>query len=70
MINESTFFLVWNPTSPTPPRHRHDTLEAATAEARRLATLNAGQEFIVLAAIRSAQRSDPVTITNFDDIPF
>jgi len=70
MTNLSPFFLVWNPNNQSPPRHRHDTLEDATAEARRLAELNAGQEFIVLAAVRSAKRSDPVTITNFDDIPF
>lgn len=45
-----TFFLVWSPTGPTPPKHRHSTRETAKAEAERLARLNRGAEFFVLVA--------------------
>ncbi len=70
MTDLSPFFLVWNPNGPRNPSFRHTTLEAATTEARRLAEQAPGQEFIILAAVRSVKRVDPLIITNFDDIPF
>lgn len=51
MIEErNTFWLVWDPASPRPPMHRHDSYAEAVREAERLAKLSPGQEFYVLGA--------------------
>lgn len=50
MRNEG-FYVVWCPTTGA-PRVRHDSLEKADAEAKRLARQNPLHEFFVLAAIQ------------------
>ena len=58
-------YLVWNPTGGNPIK-RHDSVEAAREEARRLCQLHHGQEFFVLRAIESVQyRTDPFICKNF-----
>jgi len=49
-MNES-MYLVWSPSGGYPMR-QHDSISSAQDEARRLAELNKGQEFIVLRAIQ------------------
>ncbi|MGO9994120.1 MAG: hypothetical protein ACLPTF_16620 [Steroidobacteraceae bacterium] len=41
------FYLVWAPSRKRPPKYRHAALEAAQAEAARLATLNPGTGYFV-----------------------
>lgn len=50
------FFLVWNPQSGY-TKYRHETEEAAAEEARRLAVLHPGKEFIVLRPVESVKFS-------------
>ena len=50
-MSESGFYLVWSPTGPHPPTYRHLDKGAARKEAERLAILNPGAEFYVLAAV-------------------
>lgn len=69
---ESSFFVVWCPTAGEPTR-RHTTQAAAQAEARRLASINPGQDFFVLAAVSRSCRAEPVeTVHLIDDfgVPF
>ncbi len=49
------------------PTVRHDTTESAITEARRLARLNPGTTFIVLASVRGYRTADPVVEIEFDD---
>ena len=63
------FFMVLNDRS-TQTRYRHDTLESARAEAKRLAGLNPGVKFWVLAALGCCIKPDPVEWIPTDDIPF
>lgn len=49
-MDDKQFWLVWNPQSPSPPMHRHSTLDSATTEAERLARLHKGERFYVLEA--------------------
>ena len=65
------FFMVLGRGMPT---FRHHTYEAAEQEAQRLARLDRGQEFIVLAAMSKVKVTD-VTIERLgapsdDDLPF
>jgi hypothetical protein len=41
------FYLVWAPARKRPPKYRHATLEAAQAEAARLAALNPETAYLV-----------------------
>ena len=41
------FYLVWAPSRIRPPKYRHATLEAAQAEAARLAALNPATAYLV-----------------------
>ena len=60
-----SFYVVWNPADHNPIR-RHDSIEQATEEARRLAQANPGIEFIVLRAIQGITWSaDPWRTRNF-----
>lgn len=45
------FWFVWTKTGRV-PRFAHDSFEAATAEAERLATIHPGKTFIVLEAVQ------------------
>lgn len=63
-MNE-VIYLVWNPGG-TNPTCRHNTIESARNEARRLCQLHHGQEFFVLRAIESVQyRTDPFVCKNY-----
>lgn len=48
------FWMVWNPEG-NMPRVRHETESLALKEASRLALLNRGQQFYVLAATDRVQ---------------
>lgn len=67
------FFLVWNPGGQSPVR-RHATRQSATTEAERLANLNPGEVFFVLAAITEVQRPPALLVRKLRhadaDIPF
>lgn len=66
----SPFWMVWNEQGHA-PTYKHITLPAAKAEAERLARMNPGQRFHVLAAMGSCEYN-PVSWTevNHDEIPF
>ncbi len=49
MLNEDTFWLVWQPES-GPARFKHHDRLTALAEAERLAIANPGKKFYVLEA--------------------
>ena len=62
---EKSFYLVWNPGRDVPKR-RHDTIDDARKEARRLAELQPGEEFFVLRAVEGIQyREDPWRMRTF-----
>lgn len=66
------FWMVFNPDGQT-PRHQHISKESAVTEARRLASLNKGTRFYVLASIGFAEVVDPVVWQEWshdDFIPF
>lgn len=64
-----TFFMVWCPTR-NPPTFRHDTHQSALTEAKRLASLNQGQQFFVLTAMQLVE-SNNVRVEQLDaTIPF
>jgi hypothetical protein len=68
------FYLVWNPVG-FPPRYKHTTQASAEIEAQRLAELDQGNEYFVLAPISATKRVSFMRRT-FDlssvaeDIPF
>jgi hypothetical protein len=60
-----SFYVVWNPMDHNPIK-RHDSLESAREEAKRLAQANPGIEFITLRAIQGITYSaDPWRIRQF-----
>ena len=61
---ESAFWLVWSPTGHKPPSFRHPSIQAATAEAERLATAHPGQLFVVLEPV-AARRVDSMIRTQY-----
>jgi hypothetical protein len=63
---QPTFWLVWSPTGDKPPTFRHETEQAATLEAERLARDHRGRLFVVLEA-KSARRVDDMVRTTFED---
>ena len=76
------FYMVWSPQGRA-PTYRHRTYHDAKTEARRLARLNPGGQFIVLGALSAHATKDPVEDTTFagslsvpsptaddDEIPF
>lgn len=64
-----TFWIVWSPTGSSPPRCRHADEPSARAEATRLAKLNPGAEFFVLAAIGKAQKVDVAWSAASTEVP-
>ena len=66
----SSFFLVWNPTGPWPPKYRHPHRVSAEQEAERLARTHGGT-FYVLEVVSRCKRAD-VSWENatYDEIPF
>jgi len=65
MAHPEKFWLVWCPNGLRPPTYRHDTHESAEQEAVRLARLNPGKEFYVLAALKVAV-ADGVVVTTLN----
>jgi hypothetical protein len=64
-MKQESFYLVWN-TIAGKPVVRHETLEKAREEARRLAQNNPCIEFFVLRAIEGiTYREDPWRIRTF-----
>lgn len=63
------FYVVWNPARGL-PRYRHDTLDAAKAEAERLANKHPGEEFFVLDVRGRALRCNPVEWADVNPLPF
>jgi hypothetical protein len=65
------FWMVWNPKR-TSPTCQHKSIEAAVAEAERLARRDPGQEFYVLEALRMCQVPElPIKWTELEEpIPF
>ncbi len=68
-MTEQTFYVVWCPEHGL-PRQRHDTRDRAVIEAKRLARMNPGSTFIVMAAVSAVKVRDPVEEVEYDDIPF
>lgn len=70
-LAEPPFWLVWSETG-FPPRFKHDSPDAAEAEARRLACGNPGKSFVVLAPL-ARFTSEVVKVERFDHdayVPF
>lgn len=73
-----TFFMVLADRAPVPswagglPIVRHTTIDLARTEAKRLAGLNPGIKFFVLASLGHMVRNEPVVWEKheFDEIPF
>ncbi|MDI9680438.1 hypothetical protein [Burkholderia cenocepacia] len=65
------FFIIWCPTGPYTPKHRHASRDAAVKEAERLARVHAGNEFYVMQA-DTMRTVDDMKRVDFDspDIPF
>lgn len=61
----SPFWLVWN-ASGFAPKFRHPSMDAAQAEAARLAALSPGVDFHVLAVMATISTSTEVIGTRFD----
>ena len=58
-MSDKSIYLVWNPGGEN-PKERHETVDDARKEARRLAEANKGLEFFVLRAVESFEyRDDP-----------
>lgn len=65
------FFMVMSEkTERPPPVVRHDDVDRAKAEAKRLATANPGEAFYVLHCIGKMQAVDPVKWIESDELPF
>ena len=60
------FWIVWNPEG-GPPRFRHDTKKSAEEEADRLAINYPGHTFIVMEAVCSKKKIQPVETVVFKD---
>ena len=56
-MSTQKFWAVWRIDGGSPPHKRHDTLEAAKAEAERLA-MNQSSEYYVLESIGIVKRAD------------
>ena len=67
------FWMVWRQGSGA-PTFRHDSEDAATREAERLATINRGEQFFVLEAIGLRVVDDMLRVDlrngGGDDLPF
>ncbi|MAH03970.1 MAG: hypothetical protein CL561_00220 [Alphaproteobacteria bacterium] len=69
------YFLVWNPDTGR-TNHKHETKSDAEREATRLARVNPGETFVVLASVSQFQKQDVAKEDftfnqhDFDEIPF
>jgi len=66
------FYIVWNPEGPHAPKFRHESFEAARAEAERLALAHPGDEFFVMESHSRSTTTRPVETVYYDTdgIPF
>lgn len=55
------FFYTYNTGSQFPPKHKHDTQEAAVAESLRLAKKHPGASFEILKCVAISQTSEAST---------
>ena len=65
-------FLVWNPRRGL-PTVSHETFEVAVKESERLAQLNPGQTFFVMAPVGHSLVEEPRIFQSYasaDEIPF
>lgn len=62
------FWIVWNPQGGN-PQYRHDTKYAAILEADRLAVNHPNYTFIVMEAVCSKKKIQPVETVYFEDDP-
>jgi hypothetical protein len=71
MRDENEFWCVWNPNHGVPTM-RHETEDAANAEAQRLASSRPGARFYVMRAARYFARIDVarVELRESDERPF
>ena len=72
---KTSFYIVWCPSSRSPPKYRHAYLHDAEREAARLAGSNPQLEFFVMETRLVACARHPVDIELFetgdsDGIPF
>lgn len=65
-MKNKTWF-VWNPIASI-PRFQHSTFESAKQEAKRLAVLNPGTEFMVLESIGAVVKTDVIWKDHEEDI--
>lgn len=63
------FYLVWNEQGRNPVV-KHDTVQSARDEAERLACMNPGQTFHVLAQMDSCRLAHVIWSNNDEEIPF
>lgn len=68
-MNNPNFYMVWNPDRQE-PRIQHNSLDAAKAEAKRLAHSHPGEIFIVLVSVGEFVVNDPAIWTKHDDLPY
>lgn len=74
-MNPAPFWIVWSPEGSRPPRYRHNSVNTAEAEARRLAAEHPGQDFYVARIIGRAQMPQGVSYVYHEgaldmDVPF
>lgn len=68
-MDESVFYVVWNPAAGN-PRYQHDDEERALAEAERLAGANPGQRFYVMQAVSVSTHKTVATTRLSHQLPF
>ena len=71
-MSDQSFWFVWNEKGAA-PRFKHPTQDSAVTEAKRLARLNKGEQFIVMQSVCMVQVTDIVIEDlrpQFDELPF
>lgn len=66
---EQTFWMVWNPAR-NAPTCKHESLDSAEREAKRLARINPDEQFFVLESVSGWVKSDVQRIDLDPAIPF
>lgn len=69
-VVKRSFFILWSPTGPTPPRRLHQTKHQAQQVAEKMAREHPGQEFFVMRTVSVTKKVDVITETFDDDLPF
>lgn len=68
-MQSTKFWLVWNPDGSV-PKIRHDSSRKANEEAKRLASVAPGKEFIVLESCGSYCKADVTYTPHKLEVPF